>query len=109
MKREKVGFSTTSTREPVEILMQIHDEVILEVREDVLEDVLSEVKNCMESVFPSLAVPTFNSYLSGRRLEPFVRCKNKLNLQIIVAEIERGLVGFLFLDFHFIFYFCFLR
>jgi len=80
MKREKVGYSTISTREPVEVLMQIHDEVILEVREDVLEEVLKRSQELHGICLPFLSCTTFNSYFSWRRLESFVRCKNKLNL-----------------------------
>jgi len=54
MKREKVGYSTTSTREPMELLMQIH-EVILEVREDVLEEVLKRSQELHGICLPSIS------------------------------------------------------
>lgn len=58
------GWIEADARDDVRLLMQVHDELVLEVKEDVIDEVAKKVQSLMESA-ASLNVPLVADYDTG--------------------------------------------
>ena len=57
-------YNKYKNNENIKLLLQIHDELILEVREEVLEETLNDLKEIMENVY-KLNIPLKVSVATG--------------------------------------------
>ena len=78
MIRADKALEENRLKDKVFMLLQIHDELLFEIKEDVVETAVSIIKKAMESVYP----------LKGKDIEIIAEQYKKINLPDITVEVN---------------------